>query len=126
MKQIHTNKLPQAIGSYSQAILVENGTLYCSGQIGLHPQTGELAFGIEFQAKQIMENIQALIEELGYSLENICKTTLYLTDMNDFKIVDEIYGSFFGKHKPTRSTVAVSQLPKNALVEIEVIAYKKS
>ncbi len=125
MQQIQTKKAPQAIGPYSQAIMLENGTIYCSGQIGLNPQTGELASGIEAQTKQIMQNIQALLEELGYSLENICKTTIFLTDMNDFTKVNEIYGSFFSTHKPARSTVGVAQLPKHALVEIEVIAYNK-
>ncbi len=126
MKQIQTNKAPQAIGPYSQAIMLENGTIYCSGQIGLNLKTGELASGVELQTKQIMENIQSLLEELGYSLETICKTTIFLTDMNDFTKVNKIYGSFFSQHKPARSTVEISQLPKNALVEIEVVAYKKN
>ncbi|MCH8518167.1 Rid family detoxifying hydrolase [Candidatus Gracilibacteria bacterium] len=115
-------KYPQAIGPYSPYQTVGE-TIYFSGQIGLNPDTMELIEGLEGQTKQVCENISGICYELGISLTNICKTTIYLANIEDFITVNEIYGTYFS-HKPARSTIAVKALPKGALVEIECIAYK--
>lgn len=117
---IATKEAPQAIGPYSQAISV-NGMIYTSGQIGLTP-SGEMTQGIEAQTRQVLQNLQAILAESKSSLNLVIKTTIFLSDMNHFGIVNAIYAEFFGEHKPARSTVAVKTLPKDALVEIECIA----
>lgn len=121
IKQINTKNAPGAIGPYSQAIEA-NGFLFCSGQIGLDPETGELRPGIEIQTKQVLENLKAIVEAAGLSLENVLKTTIYLKNLSDFQTVNEIYGKFFGPYKPARVTIEVSGLPKGALIEIDLIA----
>lgn len=122
-KKVESAKAPAAIGPYSQAI--EAGAfLFLSGQIGINPETGELQEGVEAQARQIMENIRAVLEAAGLSFDHVVKTTIYLADIADFAKVNEIYGSYFREPYPARSTVAVAALPKGALVEIEVIARK--
>ncbi len=123
MRTIQTNKAPHAIGPYSQAV-ESNGFVFCSGQIGIDSATGELKKRIEEQTKQVMQNIQAVLHASGCNLTNVTKTTIFLTNMNDYAKVNEIYGSYFEKYKPARSTVAVARLPKDALIEIEVIAVK--
>lgn len=123
MKYVSTKNAPAAIGPYSQAIEA-NGFVFCSGQIGIDPKTGNLAEGLENQTKQIIKNIEAVLKEAGLNLECIVKTTIFLTNINDFAKVNEIYGSFFTNHKPARSTIAVAALPKGALIEIEAIALK--
>lgn len=123
MKYISTKNAPQAIGPYSQAIIAGD-FVFCSGQIGIDPKTGNLVEGIENQTKQIIENLKAVLNESGSDIDCIVKTTIFLTDINDFAKVNEIYGSFFTTHKPARSTVAISNLPKGALIEIEAIALK--
>lgn len=123
MKYIITKNAPQAIGPYSQAIIAED-FVFCSGQIGIDPKTGELVNGIENQTKQIIENLKAVLNESGSDIDCIVKTTIFLTNINDFAKVNEIYGSFFTKHKPARATVEVSNLPKGALIEIEATALK--
>ncbi|MDY3113295.1 MAG: RidA family protein [Helicobacter sp.] len=120
---ISTQNAPQAIGPYSQGIIC-NGILYTSGQIGLTPQ-GELVSGIEAQTRQVLSNLEAILKEAGVSFNSVIKTTIFLSDMDNFSIVNEIYAEFFKEHKPARSTVAVKTLPKNALVEIECIASLK-
>ncbi|RAX53514.1 RidA family protein [Helicobacter sp. 11-8110] len=115
-----TKKAPQAIGPYSQAISA-NGMVYTSGQIGLTP-SGELVQGIEAQTRQVLENLSEVLKASNSSLKQVIKTTIFLSDMEYFGIVNEIYAEFFGDHKPARSTVAVKTLPKDALVEIECIA----
>lgn len=121
MKIISTQNAPQAIGPYSQAIIA-NGIIYTSGQIGLLPN-GEMAGnGIVSQANQVLNNLKAVLEAGGSSMQNVIKTTIFLADMDDFVPVNEIYAQHFGSHKPARSTVAAKTLPKNALVEIECIA----
>lgn len=121
MKIISTQNAPQAIGPYSQAIIA-NGMIYTSGQIGLLPN-GEMAGnGIVSQANQVLNNLKAVLEAGGSSMQNVIKTTIFLADMDDFVPVNEIYAQHFGSHKPARSTVAAKTLPKNALVEIECIA----
>ncbi|MCD7878469.1 MAG: RidA family protein [Candidatus Gastranaerophilales bacterium] len=122
-KIISTEKAPKAIGPYSQAYLVEN-TLYCSGQIAINPETNVFIGGfIEEQTVQVLKNISALLSAAGYTFKDVVKTTCYLADMKDFAVFNSIYEEAFVS-KPARSCVAVKELPKGALVEIEVIAVK--
>jgi len=122
MKTITTANAPAAIGPYSQAVQAGN-LLFCSGQIPLDPVTGELVAGdIRRQAEQVMENIAAVLSAAGAGFDNVIKTTIYLVDMNDFGVVNEVYGRCFPGHKPARSTVAVKALPRGSLLEIEVLA----
>jgi 2-iminobutanoate/2-iminopropanoate deaminase len=121
---ILTNKAPLPIGPYSQAVFIHN-TLYVSGQIPINPATGEvIQSGIENETKQVMENIQALIEAAGLAMENIVKTSIFLTNMNDFGKVNAIYGAYFQENPPARETIQIAALPKNVNVEISVIAVK--
>ena len=117
---IATQNAPQAIGPYSQAIKA-NGVIYTSGQIGLNPQ-GSLTEGIEAQTRQVLTNLSEVLKAGNSSLDKVVKTTIFLSNMEDFGIVNTIYAEFFGEHKPARSTVAVKTLPKDALVEIECVA----
>ena len=122
LTKVATTKAPAAIGPYSQGIIV-NGMLYASGQIPIIPATGEIAQGdITVQAKQVMLNIGEILKEAGTTYENVVKTTCFLKNMEDFSLFNEIYSQYFKDHKPARSCFAVAQLPKDALVEIEVIA----
>lgn len=122
-KIISTEKAPQAIGPYSQGVKVTGGLIFVSGQIPLVPATGELAAGgIDAQAVQVLENLKAILEAAGTSLENVVKTTVYLKDINDFAALNTIYAKYFTKDCPARVCVEVSNLPKAALVEIDVIA----
>lgn len=124
MTVVKTNKAPKASGPYSQAI--ENGNLiFCSGQIGVDPATGELVEGIERQSEQVLKNLQAVLKAAGSDLGRVVKTTVYLADINDFAKMNKVYAKMFDKHKPARATVAVANLPKGALVEIDVIAIAK-
>ena len=122
-KVINTEKAPAAVRPYVQAIQKGN-VLYASGQLGLVPETGVLAEGIEGQTKQALANVQAILDEAGYTKEDIVKTSVFLDDINDFGTVNEIYAEFFGDAKPARSCVEVANLPKGGLVEIEFIAMK--
>lgn len=126
MKQIiFTEKAPAPIGPYNQAILVGN-TLYTSGQIAINPTTGNLVLDtIETETKQVMENMKAVLEAAQMSFKNVIKTTIFITDMNDFGKINTIYGSYFDeKSAPARETVQVAALPKNVNVEISVLAIK--
>ena len=127
MKTILTDQAPQPIGPYSQAILAEPGELlFLSGQLGLDPLSGELAKGgVEGEAKQALKNMEAVLMAARMRKGNVVKTTIFLKDLNDFAIVNGLYGAFFGDHKPARSTIEVSKLPKAGLVEIEAIALMK-
>lgn len=118
---IHTEKAPAAVGPYIQAAKV-NGIVYCSGQIGLVPETGILVEGIEAQAHQVMKNMGAVLAAAGSDYSKVIKTTIFLADINDFVTVNGIYESYFGGNYPARSCVEVSNLPKGALVEVECIA----
>ena len=121
LKFTSTDKAPAAIGPYSQAVAV-NGFLFTSVQVALMPGTGEIAgTTIEEQAERVMQNLKAILEENGVGFENVVKTTCFIADMNDFAAFNEIYGKYFTS-KPARSCVAVKQLPKNLLCEVEVIA----
>ena len=118
---IHTTGAPAAVGPYSQAVRTGN-LLVTSGQLGLDPETGALPEGVEAQTKQALQNIDAILAEAGYSREDVVKTTVFIRNMGDFGTVNGIYADFFGGHKPARSCVEVSALPKGGLVEIEVTA----
>jgi len=121
---IATSNAPQAIGPYSQAVEV-NGTLYVSGQIPLDPQTMKIVDGgIQEQTRQVMKNIGAILEAAGYSFSDVVKSTCLLSDMADFKAMNEVYGSFYPKESPARAAFAVKELPMGVLVEIETLAAK--
>ena len=121
MKKISTNKAPAAIGPYSQAVAV-NGLLYTSGQIALDPETNTFVDGdITVQTERVMQNLMAVLAEAGTSADKVVKTTCFLADIADFAAFNAVYGKYFTE-KPSRSCVAVAALPKDALVEVEVIA----
>lgn len=117
---ISTPHAPAAIGPYSQAIRA-GGLLFASGQLGLDPATGELREGIEAQTRQALANLQAVLAAAGANVEDVVKTTIFLADMGDFATVNRLYGEVFQQAPPARSTVQVAALPKNGLVEIEMI-----
>ena len=122
LKLVATDKAPKAIGPYSQGV-VANGLLFTAGQVALDPATGELVSGdVKAQTARVMENLQAVLKAAGSSFSKVVKTSVFLADMNDFAAMNEVYGRAFGEHRPARSTVAVKTLPKNALVEIDVVA----
>lgn len=124
MQIINTKNAPAAIGPYSQAFVV-NGVLYSSGQIPLDPATGAVVEGgIKEQTLQVMKNLKAVLEEANTTFENVFKTTCFLSDMGNFAAFNEVYGEYF-TGKPARSCVAVKELPKGVLVEVEVIAVTK-
>jgi 2-iminobutanoate/2-iminopropanoate deaminase len=121
---ITTSHAPAPIGPYSQAVLI-NGTLYCSGQIALHPTTGEMKQAdINEETVQVMENIRALLKEADMDFSHVVKTTIFLSDMALFQEVNAVYSKYFTSDFPARETVAVKGLPKNANVEISVVAVK--
>ncbi|MDF2947890.1 MAG: endoribonuclease [Bacillales bacterium] len=122
MKIINTTNAPSAIGPYSQAVQVGD-FLFCSGQIALNKNGSLVEGGIAKQTHQVFNNINAILLEANLELENVVKTTVFLSNMNDFSEVNEIYSSYFKEHKPARSCVEVSRLPKDVLIEIEIIAY---
>lgn len=124
MKAIHSDNAPAAIGPYSQAIEVGD-FVFVSGQIGVNPATGEAAAGIENQTKQVLKNLKSVLTEAELSFSNAVKFTIYLSSMDDFETVNEIYASYLEKPYPARVAVEVSRLPKDMLVEMDVIAYKK-
>ena len=121
MKVVHTNEAPQAIGPYSQGIIINN-MFYSSGQIPL-TANGNLVDGdVLEQTHQVFKNLKAVLKEAGASLDTVVKATVFIKNMDEFPIINEIYGHYFGDHKPARSCVEVARLPKDVLVEIEVIA----
>lgn len=122
-KIIFTDKAPAPIGPYSQAVLINN-TLYTSGQIALHPVTGELVQDdIETETKQVMENMKAVLEAAGMTFENVIKATIFISNMDDFARINNVYGNYFNeKTAPARETVQVARLPKNVNVEISMVA----
>ncbi len=124
-KVISTENAPKAIGPYSQAIKLDNGLLFISGQTPIVPQTGKVIEGqIVEQTKQALNNIKAIVEEEGYTMKDIVKTTCLLNTMDDFAAMNEIYAQYFTENQPARATYAVEKLPLGVLVEIEAIAYK--
>ena len=123
-KVINSKNAPAAIGPYSQAILVDN-TLYASGQLGIDPQTGDfVAGGVKEQTEQVFRNIRAILTEAGFEMSDVVKTTCFLADMGDFADMNAVYAEQFEGSFPARSAVAVRTLPKNGLIEIEVLAIK--
>jgi len=123
VKEIHTDKAPAAIGPYSQAIQAGDFT-YVSGQIPVNPETGNVAEGIEEQTHQVLKNIQAILTEAQADFSQVVKFTIYLASMDDFAIVNDIYGSYLQKPFPARATVEVSRLPKDVRVEMDVIVHQ--
>ena len=122
--KVSTDSAPAAIGPYSQAIILD-GMIYCSGQVGLDPASGQLVEGdVQAQAQRALQNLSAVLEAPGSSLANVVKTTVFLTNMGNFAAMNEVYATFFGDEPPARSTVAVAELPKGAQVEIEAIAVR--
>ena len=117
---IHTENAPAAIGTYSQAILVGN-TLYLSGQIGLDPYSMELVDGIEAQIRRVFDNLKAVCEAAGGSLADIAKLNIFLTDLSNFQLVNQIMGEYFAQPYPARAALGVASLPKGALVEMDGI-----
>lgn len=118
----HTDRAPAAIGPYVQAVSW-GGLVFTSGQIGLDPATGELVEGgFEAQARQVLRNLQHVLESAGCSFQDVLKATIYVTDMSQFPRLNELYGEALGAHRPARSTVQAAALPKGALVEIDLIA----
>lgn len=121
-KVVSTEKAPKAIGPYEQAIKVGE-FIYASGQIPLDPKTGNVVEGgIAVQTRQVMENLKAVLEAAGSSFDRVVKTTVFLKNIGDFAAMNEVYAEYLGKAKPARSTVAVADLPRGALVEIDLIA----
>ncbi len=123
IKTVTTDKAPAAVGPYSQALEV-NGFVFCSGQIGIDPKTGNLVDGFENQARQVLSNLKAVLIEAGSDFEHVVKTTVYIKNMNDYPLFNKVYGEYFKNNKPARATVEVSRLPKDCLIEIEAIAVK--
>ncbi len=121
MKVVSTNKAPQAIGPYSQA-MVANGMVFTSGQITLSPEGEIVCDDVVGQCEQVLKNLSEVLKEAGADLSSVIKTTIFLSDMDDFKAVNEVYAKYFSNHKPARSTVAVKTLPLNVKVEIDCIA----
>ncbi|MEJ5034122.1 RidA family protein [Acinetobacter sp. MYb177] len=117
---IHTENAPAAIGTYSQAILVGN-TLYLSGQIGLDPYSMELVEGIEAQIRRVFDNLKAVCEAAGGTLADIAKLNIFLTDLSNFQLVNQIMGEYFAQPYPARAAIGVASLPKNALIEMDGI-----
>ncbi|MEN0641629.1 RidA family protein [Alkalicoccobacillus gibsonii] len=124
MKTVYTSLAPEAIGPYSQGVIVNN-LFYSSGQIPLKPN-GELLEGdVQEQTHQVFANLKAVLAEAGSSLDSVVKATVFIKNMDEFPLINEVYGSYFDTHKPARSCVEVARLPKDVLVEIEVIALVK-
>ncbi|MCX8596998.1 MULTISPECIES: RidA family protein [unclassified Gilliamella] len=126
VKVVNTNKAPAAIGPYVQGVDLGN-MLFASGQIPINPATGEMPSCVKEQTKQSLANVKAIVTEAGYQVKNIVKTTIFLADMNDFADVNSVYEAFFTENQatfPARSCVQVARIPKDAKVEIEVIAVK--
>ncbi|MEW5796325.1 MAG: Rid family detoxifying hydrolase [Candidatus Zixiibacteriota bacterium] len=121
---VKSDRAPAALGPYSQAIKVRGSTvIYCAGQVALDPTTGALTGGTAAeQARQVLANLKAVIEAAGAHLSDVAKTTIYLTDLNDFQAVNEVYASFFVSDPPARATIQVAGLPKGAKVEIDAVA----
>ena len=123
-KVIATKNAPAAIGPYSQAILAGN-MLFASGQLGLNLETGEFPEGgVKAQTEQSFKNVKAILDEAGFTIDDVVKTTVFLADMSDFAAMNEVYAAQFSGDFPARSAVAVKTLPKNALVEVEIVAVK--
>jgi len=125
MKTLQTEDAPKAIGPYSQAVIAGD-LVFCSGQIGLDPASGEFVQGgVKEQTAQVFKNLEAVLQAAGARLDAVVMVNVYLKSMNDFKDMNDVYAAVFGDHKPARATVGVSELPKNAFVEISCVASLK-
>ena len=119
---VRTDQAPSAIGPYSQAVIA-SGWIFAAGQVALDPRTGQLVPGdVRIQTKRVMENIKAVLAAAGSTMDKVVKTTVFLRDLNDFGTMNEVYGEYFQENPPARSTVQVAKLPRDAAVEIEVVA----
>jgi 2-iminobutanoate/2-iminopropanoate deaminase len=122
LRTIHTDQAPEAIGPYSQAV-VANGFVFTAGQVAFDPKSMQLVDGdVAAQTERVMENLRAILQAAGSDLSAVVKTTVFLRDMNDFGAMNEVYGRWFGDHKPARSTVQAARLPRDVGVEIEAVA----
>jgi 2-iminobutanoate/2-iminopropanoate deaminase len=122
LQRVQTDRAPAAIGPYSQAI-VHGGLVFTAGQIPLDPASGEMVHGdVAVQAERVMQNLAAVLEAAGSSLDRVIKTTVFLRDMDDFAAMNEVYGRYFGDHRPARSAVQAARLPKDSTLEIEAVA----
>jgi len=125
LKVVQTDRAPKAIGPYSQAI-VSGDLIFCAGQVALDPKTGELVSGdIREQTRRVIDNLAAVLETAGSGLDRVTKTTVFLTDFAEFSAMNEVYAERFGAHRPARSTVQISTLPRGARIEVECIAVRK-
>ena len=125
LKVVQTDRAPKAIGPYSQAI-VSGDLIFCAGQVALDPKTGELVSGdIREQTRRVLDNLAAVLETAGAGLDRVTKTTVFLTDFAEFAAMNEVYAERFGAHRPARSTVQISTLPRGARIEVECIAVRK-
>lgn len=120
----HTDSAPKALGPYSQAVSLGD-LVFTSGQVGIDPATGQLVEGFEAQVHQVMANLEAVLATAGCGFADVVKTTIYVTDLTNFPVLNQIYGEAMGEHRPARSTVEVPHLPAGALVEIDFVAHKK-
>jgi 2-iminobutanoate/2-iminopropanoate deaminase len=121
-KHVHTSRAPKPIGPYSQGV-ISGGLLFCSGQIALDPETGEMVEGdVEAQTERVFENLAAVLREAKMGLDNVVKTTVYLVDMADFPRMNEVYARYLGRRSPARTTIQAASLPKGASVEVDIIA----
>ncbi|HSM59535.1 MAG TPA: RidA family protein [Longimicrobiales bacterium] len=125
LKPVHTDGAPEAIGPYSQAIVTDDGWVFCSGQIPLDPRTGEILQGdVAAQTDLVLRNLARVLEAAGASLGRVVKTTVFLADMDDFAAMNEVYARHFGDHRPARAAVQAARLPRSVAVEIEAVARK--
>lgn len=124
MKTINTNKAPEALGPYSHAMVVNN-LVFTSGQIPLDTEGNIVNSDVKEQTKQVLENLSVVLEEAGSDLNSVVKATIFISDMNEFQQINEVYGSYFNEHQPARSCVEVSRLPKDVKVEIELVGKVK-
>ncbi|AUJ52995.1 MULTISPECIES: RidA family protein [Staphylococcus] len=124
MKTINTNKAPEALGPYSHAMVVNN-LVFTSGQIPLDTEGNIVSSDVKEQTKQVLENLSVVLEEAGSDLNSVVKATIFISDMNEFQQINEVYGSYFNEHQPARSCVEVSRLPKDVKVEIELVGKVK-
>lgn len=124
MKTINTNKAPEALGPYSHAMVVNN-LVFTSGQIPLDTKGNIVSSDVKEQTKQVLENLSVVLEEAGSDLNSVVKATIFISDMNEFQQINEVYGSYFNEHQPARSCVEVARLPKDVKVEIELVGKVK-
>lgn len=123
MRAVHTDDAPKAIGPYSQAIVTDDGWVFCSGQIPLDPTTMEVMSGtISDQTDLVLRNLRSVLEAAGAGLDTVVKTTVFLADMDDFAAMNEVYARHFGEHRPARAAVQAARLPRSVAVEIEAVA----